>query len=193
MSDQIQFPSVTEEAATPLALRAAKGDENAFSQLVRLFSPRIARITGALQIPDEEKEDLKQEALLGLFKAVHLFDPSLSSFSTFGEICIRSAVTDGLRRYARQGEASLLTEEESDRIPADDVQSPERILLGKEDLATLLRRSDALPSPLERRIFAMSIGGNSGEEIAAALGKEAKSIHNALYRIRRKLSDLKAR
>ena len=89
--------------------------------------------------------------------------------------------------------SGLITQEESDRIPADDVQSPERILLGKEDLATLLRRSDALLSPLERRIFAMSIGGKSGEEIAAALGKEAKSIHNALYRIRRKLSDLKAR
>jgi len=170
-----------------LAFRAGRGSDEDFSRLVKHFKPAIIAMISCFNVPEAEKEDLMQEALIGLYKAAKLFNPDLSSFSTFARVCIRSALLDGIRKYP--GETEFLDPEtfELDLL-APCNESPDRILIGKEELRELMQKVDRNLSDLERRIFGLSLQGKKSSEIAKLLKKDPKSVENALYRLRRKLA-----
>ncbi len=170
-----------------LAQDAAQGKEDCFSQLSRGFSPTLSRMISGLSVPAEEKEDLRQEGLIGLYKAVLLFDPAVSSFSNFARICMRSAILDGLRRYRRSGGAAELALSEELSLPSPG-SDPQEILMGKERLSSLLEKASRSLSPLERRVFGLRLEGKRTQEIAKALSLSHKSVENALFRGRKKLS-----
>ncbi len=172
-----------------LIRRAAEGDEAAFAALAAHFQPHLSRMIAAFPIPEEEKGDLRQEGLIGLYKAVLLYDETISSFSTFASVCMRSGVLEGLRKYNRL-HASASLDIEAEEIPSGDNASPERILLGKEELSTLLSKVDDVLSPLERRVFGLHLQGKTVSEIAALIEKKPKSVENTLFRLRKKLSAL---
>lgn len=180
-------PSLRELQSDRLALLTAGGCVDAFPLLAERFAPVIGGILTGLSVPSEEREDLHQEGLIGLYKATLLFDPEQSSFSTFARLCIRSAVLDGLRRCRK--DSDLLSETQD--IPADRKEDPQRILVGKETLACLLKQTAQILSPMERRIFGLSLRGKSTKEIASITGKSAKSVDNTLFRCRAKLATLK--
>lgn len=166
------------------------GDEESFSLLAKHFEKALRGMTASLSVPEEEKEDLRQEGLIGLYKAVLLYDPALSSFSTFARICMRSAISDGLRRYNRireKGETEALSEEE---IVSSPDENPERLLLEKVRLQEMMQKMDDALSPMERRVFGLYLQGKTSAEIASITGKNAKSVENTLFRVRRKLSSL---
>ncbi len=171
-----------------LALLVKGGSDEAFSKLSAHFASAIGAMLSSVEIPSEEKEDLRQEALIGLYKAALLFDPALSSFSTFARLCMRSAITDGLRKYCKTPDAEPA--EDPDLFPSDSTIDPQRILIGKEALSDLMSRIDEMFSPLERRIFGLSLRGLSSAEIGRLTGKSPKSVGNALARCRKKLSAL---
>ena len=170
-----------------LALDAAQGKEECFSLLALSFAPVLSRMISGLSVPAEEKEDLRQEGLIGLYKAVLLFDPSLSSFSAFARICMRSAILDGLRRYRKSGARAELLLEEDPVLPDPDAD-PQEILIGKERLSSFLEKAKGSLSPLERRVFGLHLEGKKTGEIAYALSLSHKSVENALFRGRKKLS-----
>lgn len=177
------------DVLSPEAVQFALADQTGegFARLAEYFTPALRAMVASLLVPEAEQDDLFQEGLIGLYKAVRLYNPSLSSFATFARLCMRSAILDGLRKYQKLNENADLTEWE-DSLPADPHLSPERILMGKEELRMLLQKVDRSLSPLERRIFTLRLQGNSSEEIALLLGKEKKSVENTLYRVRKKLS-----
>ncbi len=172
-----------------LVHRAKGGDEAAFASLAAYFQPTLSRMIASFPIPEEDKVDLRQEGLIGLYKAVLLYDEALSSFSTFAFVCMRSGVMEGLRKYNKLNSSQLL-DIETLEIPADSATSPERILLGKEELSRLLSKVDDILSPLERKVFGLHLQGKTTPEIALKLGKGAKSVENTLFRLRKKLADL---
>ncbi len=172
-----------------LVRRAKDGDETAFAALAAHFRPHLSRMIAPFPIPEEEKGDLRQEGLIGLYKAVLLYDEKISSFSTFAAVCMRSGVMEGLRKYNRL-HASASLDIEAEEIPSGDASSPERILLGKEELSSLLTKVDNVLSPLERRVFGLHLQGKTVSEIAALIEKTPKSIENTLFRLRKKLADL---
>lgn len=178
------------EQMNRLVRRAAAGDEAAFSALATHFEPALIRMISPLMLPLADQGDLAQEGLIGLYKAVVLYDPSASSFSTFARICMRSAVMDGFRKYCKEHSGGEVAAIPTEDIPAGDAESPERILLGKEALSSLLRKVDEALSPMEREVFGLSLRGKKVSEIASLLGKTPKSIENTLFRLRKKLSDL---
>ena len=169
--------------------RAAAGDEAAFAALAAHFQSHLSRMISGISIPDEEKDDLRQEGLIGLYKAVLLYDEKISSFSTFASVCMRSGVMEGLRKYNRSHTSASL-DIEAEEIPSGDTDSPERILLGKEELSILLSKVDDVLSPLERRVFGLHLQGKTVSEIASHIKKAPKSVENTLFRLRRKLSSL---
>lgn len=173
-----------------LALGASSGKEACFAGLVAHFAPYLNRIVSALPVPSEEKEDLRQEGLIGLYKAVRLFDPALSSFATFARICIRSGVLDGYRAFQKTGAGDLAYLEEDDHLPAAATLSPERVLVGKEELSIALRRIDLALSPLEKRVFSLRLQGEKPAQIAALLGVSRKSVDNASFRVQKKVASL---
>ena len=170
-----------------LVTEAANGKDESFSILAKRFTPALLAMIASYSMPEDETEDLMQEGLIGLYKAVRLYKPELSSFPVFARICMRSALADSVRKYRKNGE-ELEATEEWDSFPASSTETPERILMGKEDLLALLRKVDDALSPMERKIFGLHLQGRNSVEIASLTGKDVKSVENALYRLRRKLS-----
>jgi RNA polymerase sporulation-specific sigma factor len=183
--------SASEKLLSPeeLAFQAKSGNEEAFARLASRFKPALSAMVSGLDVPTAEKEDLLQEGLIGLYKAVRLFDPERSSFPTFARLCMRSALLDHLKELHSQDPAKSL-EDLTEQIPASPAGTPERILLGKEELRELMQKVVAGLSPLERRIFGLSLQGKKAPEIAKSLGRSSKSVENALYRLRKKLPEL---
>ena len=179
--------SLSEEAPEAVSrdvALAAKGDGDAFSRLARRFTPALSAILAPYRLTAEEREDLFQEGLLGLYKAVMLYDPRQSSFSTFAFVCMRSGATDGLRRLRRAVGTDPVDPEE---LPASPQFDPARILVGKEELSAALQKIDRVLSPMERDVLIGHARGETAEEIARRLGKEKRSVENALFRGRAKL------
>lgn len=187
MKEIFSWRSASPEEQADLVRAASLGEEGAFSLLARVFEPTLHHLISQPDVPREEREDLRQEGLLGLYKACHLFDPEKASFSTFARVCMRSAVLDALRRQAGAGEVGLLPEGEE---PSDSSEDPQRVLMDRERLSSLMEEMDRVLSPLEGRILKMRLDGMDGGEIAEALGIGVRAVDNALFRARAKLKQV---
>lgn len=169
-----------------LVRAAADGKEGAFPLLAKSFDPVLRFLIRSLGAPRGEEEDLRQEGLMGLYKACHLFDPEKASFATFARVCMRSAVVDALRRSSPVGEVTPVPAEEE----ASSLADPQKILVDKERLEKLLSEMDRVLSPLERRILMERLRGADSNQIAAAVGLSRRAVDNALFRGRAKLKQV---
>ena len=152
-----------------------------------------------------DHEDIVQEGMIGLFKAIRDFRPEkLASFHAFAEICVTRQIITAIKTATRQKHIPLnsyislnkpIYEEESDRTLMDiitetQVADPEEMLIGRESYSNIENRIQESLSPFERRVMEAYMDGKSYQEIAEALGRHVKSIDNALQRIKRKLEKL---
>ncbi|WP_297981708.1 sigma-70 family RNA polymerase sigma factor [uncultured Oscillibacter sp.] len=147
-----------------------------------------------------DSEDLTQEGMVGLIKAVREYDASKeASFRTFAEICIRSRLYSVLRAAARDKHAPL-----NQSVPLDTPffdsnsytsgtnnlaqRNPEDDLIDREHTAALLSGVRKQLSEFEAKILGYYLDGLSCREIAKTVGKPPKSVDNAVQRIRRKVA-----
>jgi RNA polymerase sporulation-specific sigma factor len=178
-------------------IRDAKaGDHDAFRLVVEKSKPLIRSILSHMDVPESEKEDLEQEAFIGLFKAVMLYDANCASFTTFSYLCIRRTVFSALKKYNSKKNAPLrnslsLSESEEENIPLFTLPSlhgdPERILLDNESYTRFLSRLDSELSGYEKKVLKLYLSDCTYDQIALALNVPPKSVGNALQRIRNKL------
>ncbi|MBP5288924.1 MAG: sigma-70 family RNA polymerase sigma factor [Clostridia bacterium] len=183
--DHFSWDELSPAEQASLVRAAAEGEEGAFPLLAKTFDPSLRYLIRSLGAPRSEAEDLRQEGLLGLYKACLLFDPEKASFATFARLCMRSNVVDALRRAAPVDEVPLAEAEKAS--PAAD---PQKILVDKERLRRLLTEMDRILSPLERRIIIQRLRGDDSGEIARALGLTRRAVDNALFRGRAKLKQV---
>ncbi len=148
-----------------------------------------------------DSDDLIQEGMIGLFKAVRDYDSGRdASFSTFAELCVSrqmyTAVQASTRKkhmplntyislYGAQGEAEEA--ELMNAIPADSEKSPEELFIDRENVEVLERTIEKELSAFEKQVLDLYITGMRTAQIARVLGRDAKSTDNALSRIRSKL------
>lgn len=148
-----------------------------------------------------DSDDLIQEGMIGLFKAVRDYDSGRdASFSTFAELCVSrqmyTAVQASTRKkhmplntyislYGTQGEAEEA--ELMNAIPADSEKSPEELFIDRENVEVLERTIEKELSAFEKQVLDLYITGMRTAQIARVLGRDAKSTDNALSRIRSKL------
>ena len=152
-----------------------------------------------------DHEDIVQEGMIGLYKAIRDFRPEkLASFRAFAELCITRQIITAIKTATRQKHIPLnsyvslnkpLYDEESDRTLLDVITEgrsadPEELLIGRESYVSIESRIDEALSPLERRVLAAYLDGKSYQEIAQMLGRHVKSIDNALQRVKHKLEKL---
>ena len=169
-----------------LAVRA--GDQAAFSALLADYEPLLCaeisrRATGLTQ---QDVEDLRQCALLALYRATLNFDLSQSEveFGLYAKICIANALVSQLRFINRyRSEVSVADAQEASEVGED----PAARVMQDEAAAALYARVRSLLSAYENRVWALYMAGLSTAKIAKALQKDTHSIENAVYRIRRKL------
>lgn len=183
-----------------LMLRAREGDAQAFDALLSQYMPmiehrlQIAR-SQHLALTAEDEQDLRQEAHLAFYRALLSFDMAQGevSLGLYAKVCVEHALTSALRKMSALSSPSLVAidPEELAALPAEDgTGDPTRRLREQEDYEALCRVIARTLSPYENNIWQRYIAGATVAEIARALGKDTRSIHNAIYRIRRKLREV---
>ena len=173
-----------------LIARAKEGDERAFDALVtsykRLIHFHIYRSANSL--PKAEKEDLFQEGMIGLLRAVRTYNGTSAAFATYASSCISHSIISAVRRYIKQNGSSVSLDDQSDGLISES--SPESDFIDRESGSILYDRVFSELSAFERRVFELYLSDSSYLQIASRLGKDEKSIANAVYRIRRKLKEM---
>lgn len=152
-----------------------------------------------------DKEDIVQEGMIGLYKAIRDYDKSkLSSFKAFAELCITRQIITAIKTATRQKHTPLnsyisldkpIFDEESDRTLLDVIAGsksidPEELLVNQEKFIDMELKLSELLSGLEKRVLHLYLDGRSYQEISAELNRHVKSIDNALQRVKRKLEQL---
>lgn len=149
-----------------------------------------------------DKEDIYQEGMIGLYKAIRDFNPDkLTSFKAFAELCVTRQIITAIKTATRQKHIPLNTyislnkpiyEEESDRTLLDvlaglKITDPEELVISKEEMMHIEKEISRVLSGLEMEVLMSYLDGKSYQEIACDLDRHAKSIDNALQRVKRKL------
>ncbi|HSK24723.1 MAG TPA: RNA polymerase sporulation sigma factor SigH [Egicoccus sp.] len=183
--------------------RARGGDELAANELLlRYRGFARARVRNYFLVGGD-REDVVQEAMIGLFKAIRDYDPgSGTSFRSFAELCITRQVLSAIRSATRHKHGPLNSSISLDRphsagsprtvaeiLPAGDEHDPLTVLVAADDRQRLRAALDDVLSGLESEVLALYLDGCSYEEIAAQVGRHAKAVDNALQRVKRKLED----
>ena len=175
---------------TLLIARAKQGDDRAFAELEALYRKiinlYIKKYTPSFR--NVEHEDLFQEGLVGLLKAVRTYDGCSSAFATYASTCIRHSIISALRSYSQSEGKLVPLDEESEALVSES--SPENDFIDRESSSVLYDRVFSELSSYEKSVFELYLTDLSYAEIARELGKTEKGIANAICRIRRKLKKL---
>jgi RNA polymerase sporulation-specific sigma factor len=150
-----------------------------------------------------DSDDVEQEALIGLYKAVRDFPPEhQASFRAFAELCIKRQIITAIKTATRQKHQPLNQYQSISGVrPGDDAADtsideilvstteadPCDAVVADERMAGMKQSMDELLSGLEVEVLALYVEGKSYQEISDELGRHTKSIDNALQRIKRKL------
>ena len=175
-----------------LAQAAAAGNTAALDALMTRFKPLVKSKAAPYFLSGGDRDDLIQEGMIGLYKAVLDYDPAKNPiFAAFAALCINRQILTAVKTAARHKHAPLnasLALEEADHAPAR--HTPESLLISREssnDIANFLREG---LSTLEHNVLMLHMEGLSQAQITQTLGKTAKAVDNALQRARNKVRAL---
>ena len=179
---------------TPIQKPCEKVSDVPFEEIAKRYESGIRAAAASFNVPESEREDLYQEGLIALYRAVCNYDKSIARFSTFANVCIRNAMLTWIRDHVskKDEDGNRITE-----IPIDDVfgadfpedsETPEELYISKETLSTLKRKALMYLSDYEKCVFLMYLDNMTAQEIGESLGRSKKSVDNALARIRNKIS-----
>src|SRR5438477_947142 len=187
-----------------LVLKARNGDELARDALIRRYTGFVRLKSSSYFLAGGDSEDLVQEGLIGLYKAVRDFRPDKeTSFRSFAELCVTPQIITAIKTATRfkhtplntyvsfshtpagqdgDGECTL-----GDALPGPAVHEPPLVVISTEELQSLVFSLGAGLSPLEADALRLYLEGSSYEDMAERLGCDTKTIDNALQRVKRKL------
>jgi RNA polymerase sporulation-specific sigma factor len=198
------------EAATPypemldedLVEAAKAGDDRASEFLIHKYRNFVRVKAKAYFLIGADREDIIQEGMIGLYKAIRDFRrDKLSSFRAFAELCITRQIITAIKTATRQKHIPLnsyvslnkpIYDDDSDRTLLDvigglKVADPEEMVINRETSARMRQRIRQNLSELEHRVLNLYLDGKSYQEMANELQRHVKSIDNALQRVKRKL------
>ena len=181
-----------------LAVKAQHGDAEAETLLLEKYKPLVRARARELFLAGGDRDDLLQEGMLGLFKAVRSYDAEReASFGTFARLLVNRQIYNAVAAAQRQKHQALnhsvsMTEieEQQDTFLLGTADSPESIVLDLENARELREAIFGLLSPMEKKVLERYLEGYDYLQIAEEMGRPAKSIDNALQRIRGKVARL---
>ncbi len=197
-----RYGDMTDEAVAELA-RGYDGD--ALEYLLNKYKNFVRAKARSYFLIGADREDIVQEGMIGLYKAVRDFRSSkLTSFRAFAELCVTRQIITAIKTATRQKHRPLNSyislnkpayDEESDRMLIDVISSskisnPEDIIIGREDFSSIETKMSKILSPLEMQVLKKYIDGKSYFEVAEELNRSVKSVDNALQRVKNKLEKL---
>ena len=193
----IDYANLSDNALQALSTEGDRGAEEALSERYA----RLVRVCARpLFLAGGDSEDLLQEGMIGLLSAIREYDPnSGTAFRSFAEHCIRMRILSAIKSASRLKHFPLndgISLEELSEDPGADISTlpelirhnPEELILAKESREELNAAFSRCLSRFEIKVLDLYLEGLSYREIADRLCKDAKSIDNAVQRIRRKLA-----
>ncbi|MDD9150503.1 MULTISPECIES: RNA polymerase sporulation sigma factor SigH [unclassified Sporolactobacillus] len=178
------------------------GSGEALEYLIFKYKNFVRAKAKAYFLVGAEREDIIQEGMIGLFKAIRDYrGDKPASFKAFAELCITRQMITAVKTATRQKHIPLnsyvsldkpIYDEESDRTLLDVVcetqsSDPEELLISREEYDNIEEKLSRILSDLERKVLSQYLDGRSYQEISADLKRHVKSIDNALQRVKRKL------
>ena len=178
-----------------LALAAQQGDKAAAEELLRRYKNVVRGVARSFFLAGGDAEDLAQEGMIGLYRAVTDFKEGGLSFKNFAYLCIQRRIIGAVRSAARLKNAPLnravpLPPENEAEGALYAAEDPEALLIGDEERSEFLARLRGALSPAEYRALTLYMEGLSIAEIAAREGRTEKSAENAVQRAKRKAAAL---
>ena len=179
---------------------AAAGDRVAEEELVKRYMQLVRACSRPLFLAGGDSEDLIQEGMFGLLSAIREFAPGNgTSFRTFAEHCIKMRLYSAIKSASRMKHFPLndgmsleqLSEESNSQLSACNEsfhRMPEDLILARESKEELYNALSNCLSKLESKVLDLFLDGLSYQDIASRLGKDTKSVDNAVQRIRHKLA-----
>ena len=181
-----------------LIRRAQNGEKKLEEFLIDKYKGMVRKNAHAMFLIGGEQEDLIQEGMIGLFRAVRDYRPSKNaSFATFASLCVERQIYKAIEISGRQKHRPLnsyisLSEENSPLKNTEDTkqQNPEEIIIDRESTNLMQEKIKERLSPFENQVLRAYLEGKDYHQIARQMEKSPKSIDNALQRIRNKIHDL---
>ena len=207
MSDSQKAPEkdLLQERDLKLWLLSQADDEDAISDLLRLYKGLVRSVAQPFFLQGGEKDDLLQEGMIGLLQAIQQYDPGQNTaFRTFARLVIQRSMLDAVRSASRKSHDPLnrsisleteISDAESDSqivladMLEDDSPAPDQEVISTEQLEAFLAFMQNNLSELELGVVKGLRLGMSYQEIAVNLGRSTKSVDNAIQRLRSKLRD----
>ena len=191
-----------------LVLLVHQGEDGAVDFLMEKYKNMVRGKAKTLYLIGGEHDDLIQEGMIGLFRSIRDYDETKeSSFAAFAALCVSRQIykaieaqnrkkNQPLNNYISLDTPAYLENEQDNRRLAEVLQpsgsgNPEQVVIDRERVELLERRLDEALSPMEKQVFALFREGYPYQRIATMLGKEPKSIDNALQRIKNKLNRIR--
>ena len=187
-----------------LVMKARNGSQTALDTLMRRYTGFVRLKASSYFLAGGESDDLIQEGLIGLYKAVRDFKPDMeTSFRSFAELCVTRQIITAIKtatRYKHQplnqyisfshtpagqendGECTL-----GDALPGPSTNDPSVCVVSTQELQSLVVALGTGLSTLEADALRCYLEGRSYEEMGEELGCDCKTIDNALQRVKRKI------
>ena len=197
------FENLSDEALIILYKDGATG---AIDELIKRYKKLVRNRIRVNFLVGTDKDDLIQEGMIGLFKAICDYNPEKeASFKSFATLCVTRQISTAFKAVSRQKHIPLnrsislsipvnkSSDEEDEGVTLMDVLknnislTPEDEVISKENIENINGYIDKVLSALEIEVFHLHMEGKNYKEIAAILEKSPKSIDNALQRIKKKL------
>lgn len=186
---------------------AKQGSAAAYDQLVRRYHGLVRLKASSYFLIGGDTEDLVQEGLLGLYKAVRDYRSDReSSFKSFADLCVSRQIITAVKTATRHkhiplnsymsfsqspATATAHTAEEEptleEVLQGPDALEPSNSVICAEEFRSLVRCLTSELSPLEGEVTSLYLDGHSYDAIAESVGCEAKTVDNALQRVKRKV------
>lgn len=199
--DMTEYENMTDHE---LVLSAQSGDEAALEAVLVRYRPLVYKKSQPYYLACGDDDDIFQEGLIGLYKAVMSFDKSkFPLFRVFAGACIERRILSAVKKASRLKHNPLnsyISLNDSDKwgelecaASAADMpcsSDPESILIEKEVASGLAGRINSVLSTFEMQVLLSHINGHTYKETAAAVGRDVKAVDNAMQRIKKKLENV---
>ena len=203
--DNISNKSFASFSDEDLVSLAQHGNDRALDYLLGKYFVYVRSKSLSYYIAGADRDDIIQEGMIGLFKAVRDFSSERGvTFRTFADVCVTRQILTAVKNASRQKHAPLnfyvslnksVSDGDDDSTLADILgqakgSNPEEILLEKEKADTLGLEMTRLLSDFELRVLSLYLQGKSYSDIGAEIEKSPKSVDNALQRIKKKFEKI---
>lgn len=189
----VQPEQKTSKEEAELLLRCQKGEDAAIEEMLNRYKNLVRAKANTLYLVGADKDDLIQEGMIGLFKAIREYLPEKNeSFGAFAQLCVTRQMYTAIKASQRKKNQPL-----NDYVSLYEnavlfSQNPEESMIDREKTQQLENLLAERLSMLEQQVLSMHTAGYTCQQIAHSLGKEPKSVDNALQRLRRKLKTVLA-